>query len=102
MKWVRTFSEIGIGDVALVGGKNASLGEMYSSLGEAGVPVPDGFALTAAAYWHHLRENRIEEAVAERMRGLDKNDVADLQRRCKEARYPPRTTICRPWERRSC
>lgn len=86
MKWVRTFSEIGIGDVALVGGKNASLGEMYSSLGEAGVPVPDGFALTAAAYWHHLRENRIEEAVAERMRGLDKNDVADLQRRCKEAR----------------
>ena len=86
MKWVRTFSEIGIDDVALVGGKNASLGEMYSTLGEAGVPVPDGFALTAAAYWHHLRENRIEEAVAERMRGVNKDDVADLQRRCKEAR----------------
>ena len=46
---VRWFATIGITDVAEVGGKNASLGEMYSRLGAAGVRVPNGFALTAAA-----------------------------------------------------
>ena len=49
-RYVRWFSELSIGDVGLVGGKNASLGEMYRELVPLGVPVPDGFALTAGAY----------------------------------------------------
>ena len=48
--YVRWFSDIRLGDVALVGGKNASLGELYSTLSKRGVRVPNGFALTAGAY----------------------------------------------------
>ncbi len=47
---MRIFEEIGIGDVRLVGGKNASLGEMYRHLRPLGVKVPEGFAITAEAY----------------------------------------------------
>jgi len=46
---IRWFEEIGIGDIPLVGGKNASLGEMYSELASQGVKVPNGFAITADA-----------------------------------------------------
>ena len=53
-RYIRFFSEIGIGDVGLVGGKNASLGEMYRELVPQGVRVPNGFAITAQAYWHVL------------------------------------------------
>src|ERR1035441_702620 len=52
--YVRWFSDIRVGDVALVGGKNASLGELYSTLSKQGVRVPNGFALTADAYWDAL------------------------------------------------
>ena len=53
---VRWFATLGIADVPEVGGKNASLGELYSRLGEAGVRVPNGFALTAGAYRQTLTE----------------------------------------------
>ena len=53
-RYIRWFSEIGACDVALVGGKNASLGEMRSNLAPAGVRVPNGFAITADAYRHVL------------------------------------------------
>jgi pyruvate,water dikinase len=48
--FIRWFSEIAIADVPLVGGKNASLGEMYGSISGSGVRVPNGFAITADAY----------------------------------------------------
>jgi pyruvate,water dikinase len=54
--YVRFFEEFGAGDVPLVGGKNASLGEMYRALSGQGIRVPHGFAVTAAAYWHVLDE----------------------------------------------
>ena len=52
--WIRRFDEISIADVPLVGGKNASLGEMFRELASRGVRVPDGFAITAEAYWYFL------------------------------------------------
>ena len=52
--YVRTFDGLGIGDVALVGGKNASLGEMIGALSAEGVPVPPGFATTSHAYRDYL------------------------------------------------
>ena len=55
-RFIRWFDEIGIEDIPLVGGKNASLGEMYRELTPGGVKVPDGFAVTAEAYRHFLRE----------------------------------------------
>ena len=62
MALVRWFSEIGIEDVPLVGGKNASLGEMYRQLTPKGVKVPNGFATTADAYRQFLRESELDRS----------------------------------------
>ena len=51
-KYILWFNEIGIQDVPVVGGKNASLGEMYRELTPAGVKIPNGFTLSADSYWH--------------------------------------------------
>ncbi len=63
MRWVKWFSEVGIEDVPLVGGKNASLGEMMRELGGLGVKVPDGYAVTAEAYRYFLEENGLFEKI---------------------------------------
>ena len=52
--FIRWFTDIGLADVTQVGGKNASLGELYRELAGSGVRVPNGFAITADAYWHFL------------------------------------------------
>ncbi len=57
------FEELGRGDVAVVGGKNASLGEMVRNLGGKGVSVPPGFATTADAYWRFIEANGLKEAI---------------------------------------
>ena len=62
--YVRWFEEIGTGDVASVGGKNASLGEMVRKLGSRGIKVPTGFATTADAYWHFIKTNCLEPLIA--------------------------------------
>ena len=80
MQFVRRFSELGMGDVATVGGKNASLGEMVAQLAERGVRVPNGFATTADAYRHYLRHNDLESRIRETLEPLDTNDVAALER----------------------
>ncbi|MFP4640106.1 MAG: phosphoenolpyruvate synthase [Guyparkeria sp.] len=79
MQYVRRFSELGMDDVAIVGGKNASLGEMVTKLGERGVQVPDGFATTADAYRHYIRHNGLDERIREALSGLDTDDVAALE-----------------------
>jgi pyruvate,water dikinase len=79
--WIRWFEEIGIEDVPLVGGKNASLGEMYRELASRGVKVPNGFAITADAYWTFLREAGLEATINEALKDLDTHDVANLRRR---------------------
>ena len=61
------FAELGKDDVARVGGKNASLGEMTRRLGEAGIRVPDGFATTARAYREFLEHNELADRIEERL-----------------------------------
>ncbi|WP_201353459.1 phosphoenolpyruvate synthase [Hydrogenimonas urashimensis] len=78
--YVRWFSEIGIEDVPEVGGKNASLGEMYRNLTQEGVRVPNGFAVTATAYRHYLQANRLEEKLHGYLDGLDYDNVEALQK----------------------
>jgi pyruvate,water dikinase len=85
-KYVRFFKEIGIGDVALVGGKNASLGEMYRELTPQGVKVPNGFAITAEAYRYLLDKANAWDALHQALDGVDPANVTDLSRRAKEAR----------------
>ena len=77
--YVRWFDEIALGDVALVGGKNASLGEMYGALSPADVNVPNGFATTADAYRHFMAETGLDEFIAKTLADLDVQDVESLQ-----------------------
>ena len=85
-RYIRFFEEIGNDDVALVGGKNASLGEMYNKLSSDGVRVPNGFAVTAEAYRYMLDEVEAWGPLHAALDSLDISDVADLARRGKRAR----------------
>jgi pyruvate,water dikinase len=80
------FDDIGIEDVPLVGGKNASLGEMYRHLTSKGVAVPHGFAITAYAYQHLLKDAGIEQAIVDALEGLDTHDLHNLQARGEKVR----------------
>jgi pyruvate, water dikinase len=85
-KHISFFEEFGIDDVALVGGKNAGLAEMYRKLGKAGVRVPNGFAVSAAAYRHVLDRAGAWDGLHRALDRLDVNDVEDLARRGAQAR----------------
>jgi pyruvate, water dikinase len=85
-KFTLWFDEIRIEDVPIVGGKNASLGEMYQDLAPQGVKIPNGFASTSDAYWHFLNSADILDKLKDAMSGLNKVDVNDLATRGKRAR----------------
>lgn len=72
------FTQIGMADVAQVGGKNASLGEMVSNLSDAGVSVPGGFATTADAYREFLATDGLYDRIRATVEALDVSDVAEL------------------------
>ncbi len=84
--YVRWFSDIRLGDVALVGGKNASLGELYATLSSEGVRVPNGFALTAEAYRDTLTAANAWQRLHQLLDYLDKRHVDILATRAAEAR----------------
>ncbi|MFX1293451.1 MAG: phosphoenolpyruvate synthase [Promethearchaeota archaeon] len=77
------FEECGIADVPLVGGKNASLGEMIE---KTKVPVPTGFALTAEAYRHFIKENNLEEFIRDTLIDLDTHNMKNLAERGEKIR----------------
>jgi len=87
LQFVRWFDEITIDDVPLVGGKNASLGEMCRELGPQGVNLAGGFAITAGSYRHFLRETGLEDKIQSILAGLDTGDVANLQDRGRRVRH---------------
>ncbi len=76
---IKKFNEIGIADITSVGGKNASLGEMYNQLTSKGVRIPNGFATTSTAFWKFLKQNDILEALKNVLSGLDRNQYANLE-----------------------
>ncbi len=77
-KFILWFDELGIADVPLVGGKNASLGEMYRQLTSKGVKVPNGFAVTAAAYRHYLEKSGLKDKIREELKGLNTSSMHSL------------------------
>jgi len=83
---IRWFAELDIDDVPQVGGKNASLGEMIRSLGQLGVQVPDGFAVTADGYRHFLKSTGLDVRIREILAGLDTHDISNLRRRGAQVR----------------
>jgi pyruvate,water dikinase len=86
MKYIKFFSEISAEDTPLVGGKNANLGEMYNKLADAGVPVPNGFAVTAEGYDYFIKFNNLEDKIHNVLKGLDTHNIEDLHKRGEEIR----------------
>ena len=84
--YIRWFDELTIDDIPLVGGKNASLGEMYRELTPQGVKVPNGFAITAQAYRSILDRAGSWDTLHDALDALDPGDVDDLARRGMLAR----------------
>ena len=85
-KLILWFDELGISDVPVVGGKNASLGEMYRKLTKKGVSIPNGFAITAEAYRYLLREAGIEDDIKRILKDLDTHDIRNLRVRGQKVR----------------
>jgi pyruvate,water dikinase len=80
------FDQIGIEDVGLVGGKNASLGEMYSQLVVKGVNVPNGYAVTAKAYWEFIHSNNLAKQIEEILHSIDLDNMQDLSKKGHQIR----------------
>jgi len=85
-KFILHFSELNNKDVRYAGGKNASLGEMFSNLDKKGVRVPDGFALTAYAYRYFLQKAGIKKEIRNILSDLDTHNVMNLKARGKKVR----------------
>ena len=95
MKSIKNFSEIRLKDLPLVGGKNASLGEMFTTLSSKGIRVPDGFAVTADGYWNFLEHNTIVPQLSSLLSQLDTktfNNLSDIGSKARnlllEASFP--------------
>ncbi|MDP3990974.1 MAG: PEP/pyruvate-binding domain-containing protein, partial [Candidatus Nealsonbacteria bacterium] len=87
VKNILWFKEVSKKDIALVGGKNASLGEMYSKLtgkslpaGRQGINIPDGFALTTAAYWRYLKANKIDKTLKSIFQNFNPQQIESFQK----------------------
>ena len=96
MRFVRWFAEVGLGDVALVGGKVASLGELIRELSPLGIRVPDGFAVTAEGYRHFITTAGLDARIHALLDGIDPHDLqtlivrsAELRRLITGAAMPP-------------
>jgi pyruvate, water dikinase len=94
---VLPFEQLRMTDVESVGGKNASLGEMISQLASSGVRVPGGFATTAHAFRQFLAHGGLADRIAQRLAGLDTDDVkalaqagAEIRRWVEDTPFPPR------------
>ena len=77
---------LSIEDIPVVGGKNASLGEMYRELIPKGIRVPNGFAVTTEAYWDVLQEAHLLEPLRKLINSLDESDINELKIRAQQAR----------------
>jgi len=95
-EFIKWFEELRIEDVPSVGGKNASLGEMIQSLGEKGVNVPSGFAITAYAYKYLIEKAGIDSKIREILSDLNTHDVNNLAERGQKVRELIRSTPLPP------
>jgi pyruvate,water dikinase len=85
-RFIRWFRDVSIADVGLVGGKNASLGEMYRELTSRGIVIPNGFAIIAEGYRHVLRVGGLAEKIRAILSDLDTRDLANLAERGRRVR----------------
>ena len=85
-QFILWFDQMTIEDVPYSGGKNASLGEMYSNLTKKGVKVPNGFAVTAYAYRYFLEKAGIKDKIKQALEGLNTRDINDLRTKGEKVR----------------
>ncbi|MFA6526985.1 MAG: phosphoenolpyruvate synthase [Candidatus Babeliales bacterium] len=78
MKFIKPLEEVGLKDISLVGGKNASLGEMIQNLASKGITVPSGFTITAQAYTHHLEKNELTGTLETLLAKINKQQLKEL------------------------
>ncbi|HOI18722.1 MAG TPA: phosphoenolpyruvate synthase [Candidatus Woesearchaeota archaeon] len=86
------FDQISIEDIKYVGGKNASLGEMYTNLTKKGVNIPNGFALTAKAYFDFIEQTGIKDRINQIVQSIDVTNMEDLSKKGHQIRSIIRTT----------
>ncbi|MEW6270018.1 MAG: phosphoenolpyruvate synthase [Thermodesulfobacteriota bacterium] len=86
-RFIRWFDDVSLGDVSLVGGKTASLGELYRLLGDGPLRVPNGFSVTADAYSAVLDEGGLRDAIRRRLAAVTKQDLAGLAAAAHEVRH---------------
>jgi len=86
VQYIRFFDELQLKDVSIVGGKNASLGEMYGQLTRKGIHIPNGFATTAQAYWYYLEYNDLRDKIDGILQHLDSYDIQALAQSGAEIR----------------
>ncbi|MCW8837247.1 MAG: phosphoenolpyruvate synthase, partial [Thiovulaceae bacterium] len=86
MNYIRFFNQLSINDIPQVGGKNASLGEMYNQLSQKGINIPNGFATTSNAYWLLLQQDNLKEKIHDTLKDLDATDTSQLQEKAKRVR----------------
>jgi len=85
-KYILWFKEINIKDVPVVGGKNASLGEMYRNLSKRGINIPNGFAISAQAYFYFLEKGKIKKTIQELLSEFNPKSIKSLQETGKKIR----------------
>ena len=77
--YILAFSKINSSDIAKVGGKNASLGEMFNNLSSSGINIPDGFATSSEAFWHFIDYNKLREPLKQLLESLDRKQYTNLK-----------------------
>lgn len=86
MRYIKFFKELNNKNVNLVGGKNASIGEMFQELVPIGIKVPDGFAITSEAYWYLLEQGGAKQKIIELLENVDATEIDVLKIRSKQIR----------------
>ena len=80
MKYTKWLNSTGMNEVDLVGGKNASLGEMIQNLSVLGIKIPDGFVVTSRGYDHFMKQNNLDEKIDKLMKSTDTEDSVNFRR----------------------
>jgi len=86
MSYIKDFNELSKNDISLVGGKNASLGEMINNLSRLNIQIPDGFAITTDAYEYFINHNNLQSSIVSLIDSINEDDLINLRRISQEIR----------------
>ena len=118
MNYIRWFKTLDMDDIPLVGGKNASIGQMIQALHKEGITIPDGFAITSQAYWHYITFNELMDPLRKILAQLNPKNISSIQKtgekirhHIQEGKMPPDLAeqievayykLCRKYDQKNC